>query len=144
MRRVRTIAGIIFTFIAAAFLYAALTVLPDRLAFDGGDNYCFFVGDTSKDCRTVNCDAKDAGLTRLTLTKVCGESATFSALDIDGFLNKVNGEIIFTEELSDSVNYYCRANLPYSINLYGEEINLHICVKQEGVTVASPIIFGGY
>ena len=63
---------------------------------------------------------------------------------MDGFLRKVGGEIVFVEELSDSVNYYCRADLPYSVNLYGEEINLHICVKQSGVKIASPIIFGGY
>ena len=56
----------------------------------------------------------------------------------------MGAEIIFTEELSDSVNYYCKANLPYKVKLYGEEINLHISVRENGVKVASPIIFGGY
>ena len=65
-------------------------------------------------------------------------------LDIDGFLSEVNGEIVFCEELSDSVNYYCTADLPYSVELYGREINLHICVRDDGVAVGSPIIFGGY
>ena len=51
---------------------------------------------------------------------------------------------VTNEKLSGSVNYYCTADLPYSVELYGTEINLHICIKQSGVTVASPIIFGGY
>ena len=48
------------------------------------------------------------------------------------FLQSVNGEIVFIETLSDSVNYYCKADFPYSVTLYGKEINLHICVKKDG------------
>ncbi|MDE6373872.1 MAG: hypothetical protein K2L72_05165, partial [Clostridia bacterium] len=128
----------------AAVIVACLAALPDRLAFKGGASYTFYLGDTSKNCRIVTANREVAALTRLTLSDVCGESVTFDALDVDGFLKSVEGEILFSEELSDSVNYYCKADLPYSVILYGEEINLHICVKDGGVTVASPIIFGGY
>lgn len=144
MRKLRY-AGALFLISAAALAIAmTMTALPERLAFKGGEGYSFYVGNTSKSCRVVDCERKDAGLTRLSLREVCGESATFSSLDVDGFLKSVNGKILFEEELSDSVNYYCSADLPYSVNLYGKQINLHICVKQQGVTVASPIIFGGY
>lgn len=130
------------TLAAGAFI-AALALLPSRLCFESGESYTFFCGDSSKNCREV-VSYGNAALKKLTLTDVCGECTEYPELDVDGFLRKVGGEIVFVEELSDSVNYYCRADLPYSVNLYGEEINLHICVKQSGVKIASPIIFGGY
>lgn len=144
MRKLRNIAVLIATILAAALILCLVAALPDRLVFKGGDSYTFYVGNTSKNCKVVTCSAADAGITRLSLRGVCGESATFKSLDIDGFLSGVNGEIMFTEELDDSVNYYCKADLPYSVTLYDTTINLHICVRQEGITVASPIIFGGY
>ncbi|MCD8372659.1 MAG: hypothetical protein LUD27_05095 [Clostridia bacterium] len=130
-------------FIAAMASALLIVLLPQRLAFDEGESYTFFCGDTSADCRIITVD-KNASLYKLALKDVCGESTLYPSLDVQSFLQKVNGEIIFTEELSDSVNYYCKADLEYSVALYGEQINLHICVKQQGVTVASPIIFGGY
>ena len=121
-----------------------LAVLPSRLCFEGGESYTFYCGTSSADCREVVVSA-NAALTRLTLTNVCGEAASFSGdFDLDGFLKSVNAEIVFVEELSDSVNYYCTADLPYSVNLYQREINLHVSVREDGVKVASPIIFGGY
>lgn len=128
---------------AAAVLLIALSVLPEKLAFKSGESYTFFVGDSSKNCRVVTV-TNGAEFAKFTLKDVCGEATTFSSLDLNEFLQSVNGEIKFVEELSDSVNYYCTADLPYAVELYGEEINLHVCVKESGVTVASPIIFGGY
>lgn len=144
MRKLRGFAVLIFTLVAAVFVLCAVAALPDRLVFEGGERYTFYVGNTSKDCRVVSCSADKAGLTRLTLQGVCGESATFPHLDIDEFLKSVNGEIMFEEPLDDSVNYYCKADLPYSVELYEKTVNLHICVREDGVTVGSPIIFGGY
>ena len=144
MRKMRTATVIVCTLAAAFILLLSLTILPKRLAFSGGESYCFYLGDTSKNCRVVDADSQSAPLKRLTLSGVCGESATYSSLDLQAFLESVGGKILFTEEMSDSVNYYCSARLPYSVTLYGETVNLHVCVKDGGVTVASPIIFGGY
>ena len=129
--------------IAAGILLAVITISQAKLCFNGAEGYAFFCGDTSKNCKEVRAD-DNAKLKKLTLAKVCGECAEYSKLDIENFLQSVNGEIVFVESLSDSVNYYCKADLPYSVTLYGEEINLHICVKNESVKVGSPIIFGGY
>ena len=129
--------------IAAAALLAVFTACQSKLCFENAKNYTFFCGDTSKDCREVHA-TKNAALKKLTLTEICGESAEYSSLDIERFLKSVNGEIIFVETLSDSVNYYCKADLPYSVSLYGETINLHICVRENGIKVGSPIIFGGF
>ena len=114
--------------IAAGTILAVITVCQAKLCFDGAESYTFFVGDTSKNCREVRAESFTA-LKKLTLSDVCGESAEYSVLDLEEYLKSVNGEIIFTETLSDSVNYYCKADMPYSVKLYGTEINLHICVK---------------
>ena len=135
---------VIITFILALGLIAMLALLPKRLAFGCGESYTFFVGDSSKDCRVVSCAASEADFTRLTLRSVCGESTTYASLDLEKFLQSVDGQIVFSERLEDSVNYYCTASLPYSVTLYGKQINLHVCVKESGVTVGTPIIFGGY
>lgn len=149
MRKVKRFFITALTLTAAALLTAIITLLLSRLAFRvtpaiKGVKYAFYVGDTSKNCTVVESDPMKASMVRLTLSGVCGESLTCEELDLDEFLKSVNGKIVFTEELSDSVNYYCTADLPYSVNLYGKQINLHVCVKESGVTVASPIIFGGY
>lgn len=136
--------GFLFCLFAAAILFVCIIALPDRLLFKDGDSYSFYLGDTSKNCRVVTADSSSAASTRLFINNVCGESATYKSLDVNDFLKRVGGEVIFSEEIDGSVNYYCSAPLPYSVNLYGKEINLHVCVKADGVTVASPIIFGGY
>ena len=129
--------------LAAGAFIAALALMPIKLCFKSGESYTFFCGDSSKNCKEITV-TKNAELKRLTLKDVCGESTYYKELNVDEFLRSVDGQVIFTEELSDSVNYYCKANLPYSVTLYGEEINLHLCIKDDGVKVASPIIFGGY
>ena len=144
MRRLRGFSVLIFTLVAAIALLCAFAALPDRLVFKGGDRYTFYVGNTSKNCRVVSCSAETAALTRLTLQEVCGESATFTDLDIDEFLKSVNGEKLFEENMGDSLNYYYKADLPYSVQLNDLTVNLHICVREDGVMVGSPIIFGGY
>ena len=131
-----------FGVLLAAIILTSLIVLPSRVCFKGGENYTFYCG-TSADCREVkpvfNADAE-----RLFLADISGESVEYTTFDLESFLKEVGGRVVFTEELSDSVNYYCTADLPYSVNLNGREINLHICVRQDRVKVASPIIFGGY
>lgn len=129
--------------VCAVLLLTLLALTPERLCFKSGTSYTFFCGDTSRNCREITVNT-NAALKKLTLPDVCGECTEYETLDLESFLDSVNGEIVFCEELSDSVNYYCRAALPYSVYLYGSEINLHVCVKREGVKVASPIIFGGY
>lgn len=144
MRRTKNAIKTLAAVIAAAIIALALIILPQRLAFRGGDYYSFYVGNTSKNCRVVTASGDKAALTRLTLNGVCGESATYCSFDWQAYLEKVNGKVLFTEELTDSVNYYCEANLPYSVELYGKTVNLHICVKDGSVTIGTPIIFGGY
>lgn len=137
------LAKITLTVVFAAAVICATAVLPSRLCFSEGKSYTFYCGTSSADCREYTV-ASGAALVRLTLSEVCGEAAVYNDIVLDEFLKKVGGEIVFCEELSDSVNYYCTADLPYSVNLYGKEINLHVCVRKDGVKVASPIIFGGY
>ena len=129
--------------LASALIIFAIAALPKRICFDGGENYVFYCGTSSSDCKTVRAD-KNAKLTRIFLSNVCGEGTEFKELDIDTFLLSVNGEIVFSETAAGITNYYCTANLPYSTVLDGTAINLHIAVCENSVKVGSPIIFGGY
>ncbi|MGN0811897.1 MAG: hypothetical protein ACI4MQ_00095 [Candidatus Coproplasma sp.] len=144
MGRIKTAVKLLLTLTLSALVLCAICALPCRLLFFGGDSYRFYLGDTSLNCKEVFAEGERAPFTRLLLSNVNGESATYKSLDIERFLKNVGGRIIFTEEIDGAVNYYCKADLPYSVELYGEEINLHICLKEDNVTVASPIIFGGY
>ena len=132
-----------FLTVCAALIFAALAIFPSRVCFSGGKNYTFYCGTSSADCREVR-STFNAEIERLFLSDVCGESVEYDSFDMYSYLKKVNGKIAFREELSDSVNYYCTADLPYSVEINGYRINLHVCVKKDSVKVASPIIFGGY
>ncbi len=126
-----------------ALLALALAILPKRLCFDCGESYTFYCGTSSADCKEVTV-TKNAAQARLTLKNVCGEATLYSHFDLQNFLKQINGKIVFSETAAGSVNYYCTADLPYSVNLRGASINLHISVRGDTAKVASPIIFGGY
>lgn len=143
MRKTASVCTLMTAALALVFILS-LCLLPQRLAFRGAEEYRFYLGDTSRNCKEVCADGATAPLLRLTLKGVCGESATYSHANLQDVLSEYDAKIVFREELSDSVNYYCTAKLPYSVTLYGREINLHVCIKEEKITVATPIIFGGY
>lgn len=129
--------------VAAILIFAALSVFQCRLCFDGGENYTFYCGTSSKDCKVVTAVYSPAA-ERLLLKNVCGESYETHFDNLESILEKYGGKVVFKEEFSDGVNYYCSANLPYSVTLHGQEINLHVCVRGDRAKVGSPIIFGGY
>ena len=129
--------------IACALVCAAIALLPEKLCFESGESYTFYCGTSSADCKEVT--VKDhAEAYKLCLKEVCGEATVYTNFDLQSFLKSSGAKIVAVEELSDSVNYYCTADLPYSVNLYGTKINLHISVRADSAKVASPIIFGGY
>jgi len=134
---------LITVLLACGLVFAAVAVFPEKLCFDGGNEYTFYCGTSSADCQEVTVK-RNAEIARLCLKEVCGEATVYRSFDLQSFLKKTGASIVAVEELSDSVNYYCTANLPYSVNLYGTEINLHISMRGDTAKVASPIIFGGY
>lgn len=129
--------------VLAAIIICAVTVYPEKPCFEGGTGYTFYCGTSSSDCTEITV-TENAALKKLCLKNICGESTTYENCSVSEILGKFNGKVVFTEELSDSVNYYCTADLPYSVDLYGTKINLHVSVKGNTAKVASPIIFGGY
>ena len=131
------------TALSAALIIFTIAALPKSICFDGGYNYVFYCGTSSADCKVVRAEG-NAKLTRIFLDNVCGEGAEFNELDIEQFLSSVGGEIIFSESAAGITNYYCSANLPYSVAIDGAVINLHIAVCENSVKVGTPIIFGGY
>ena len=130
--------------VLAWLVFAAITLSPRRLCFEGGKSYTFFCGTSSADCREVTVSGDKAESTFLSLLNVCGEAATYENADAEQIIKKLGAKIVAKEEFCDGVNYYCKADLPYSVELFGTEINLHVAVKGESVKVGSPVIFGGY
>ncbi|MDE6356214.1 MAG: hypothetical protein K2L67_03120 [Clostridia bacterium] len=128
----------------ACVIFAAVAISPKRLCFDGGKNYTFFCGTSSADCHEITVSGKDAKSVKLALLNVCGEATVYENASAEQIIKKLNAKVIAKEELCGSVNYYCKANLPYAVELYGTEINLHVSEKNGSVKVGSPIIFGGY
>ncbi len=127
----------------AAIILCALALLPPRVCFADGNNHAFVLGSSSADCveykPRANCEME-----RLFLKDVCGESAEYADTDIEGYLQKFGGRVLFCETAGDSINYYCSAKLPYSVQIKGQTVNLQICVRENGVKLGTPIIFGGY
>ena len=129
--------------VAALIILAIISVFQSRLCFDGGENYTFYCGTSSKDCKVVTA-TYSAAAERLFLKNVCGESYETDFDGLESILKKYGGKVVFKEEFSDGINYYCSADLPYSVTLHEQEINLHICVRGNRAKIGSPIIFGGY
>ncbi len=127
----------------AAIILFALALFPARVCLANGKNHAFIIGSSSADCieyfPRTNCE-----LEMLFIKNICGESAEFEEFDREEYLESVGGKILFCETAGDSVNYYCSARLPYSVRLKGQTVNLQICVRDGGVKLGTPIIFGGY
>lgn len=137
------LARLFFLTISAVFVLAAVAFMPQDLCFESGGTYTFYCGTSSADCKVVTVKSFEKAQ-KLCLKNVCGESTEYEDFDLESFLESVGGKVVFEEKFSDGVNYYCTANLPYSVELYNRKINLHIAVKGNAARVASPIIFGGY
>ena len=130
--------------VLAWLVFAAIALSPRRLCFEGGKSYTFFCGTSSADCREITVSGKEAESVKLALCNVCGEATVYESADAEQIIKKFNAQVIVKEEVCGIVNYYCKADLPYAVELYGTEINLHVSVKDGRVKVGSPIIFGGY
>lgn len=117
------------------------TALPQTLSLPQGENYTFYCGDTSRNCRIIT---PTYPLFAKAFLHPQGESTIYTNLDIDAFFAQMGATVIYVEELLDCTNYYAQAPLPYAVSLYGTTINLHVCVRTHDVMVGTPIIFGGY
>lgn len=65
--------------------------------------------------------------------------------NLTDFLNTYDAETVFIEKTEAGVSYYAYSNkIKYKKIIDGKEINLHINISNDRVTVGSPIIFGGF
>ena len=134
----------LFSSVALSFLtLVSICFFRAKPCFDGGENYTFYVGANSSSCKIVKAEGSPL-LCKFSLKEVRGECATYKDKSLQYVLQTFNAKIKFKETFLDGVNYYCTADLPYSITLYGQNINLHVCEKDGVLVVGSPIIFGGY
>ncbi|MBQ4098190.1 MAG: YwmB family TATA-box binding protein [Clostridia bacterium] len=68
-----------------------------------------------------------------------------NAFNLKEFLDVYDAETVFIEKTEAGVSYYAYSNkIKYKKIIDGKKINLHINISNDGVTVGSPIIFGGF
>ena len=76
-----------------------------------------------------------------------GESCSFvdSEFNLHSFLNEYGAKLVKVECVNEQVSYYAFSpNIKYSQNLFGKKINLHVSIKNDRITVGSPLIYGSF
>ena len=78
---------------------------------------------------------------------VRGESCTFTAdgFDVDEFFSHHGATHILTERTGLGVSYYAFSpEIKYKERVSGKEVNLHVAVYGERITIGTPIIYGSF
>ena len=74
-----------------------------------------------------------------------GERVEVAERELGALLEKYGASVVFCEEFVDGVSYYCYSpTLKTPILIGGKFVNLQIVVKESGVVLGSPVVFGGY
>lgn len=137
--------GVLATAISALCCFPLLSA--ERTVFEGGDGYTFYLKSTSSKAKTMVCPTEWAAAYRFFVrSELTGESTVYPTGDALSLIARYDGEVRFIEEAAGVTSYYCRSpRMKGSVSLYGEEINLHVAVREDGsVCIGTPIIFGGY
>ncbi|MBP5466672.1 MAG: hypothetical protein J6Y43_03820 [Clostridia bacterium] len=72
-------------------------------------------------------------------------SADKKNFDIDKFLKDFNAEKVFEEHTFDTDSkYFYSKDIKYCEILYGKKVNIQLSVKNDRVTVGTPVIYGSY
>ena len=106
-----------------------------------GENYEFSAG-ASSSAEIVHTD--NPALYKL-FHAVAGESARYEGDVSEELLARFQARILFIENVSGIVNYYCYSPvLSGGVALGGEVVNLHIAVGECMTAAGTPVIFGGF
>lgn len=64
----------------------------------------------------------------------------------EAILAALGARVVKEERAAGVTSYYARAEgLPYSLRLFGEQVNLQVAVREDGkVKVGCPVIFGSF
>ena len=149
MRFFKALKNFITLSLALAFSFGCFlcvkTAHVSRLSFLQGERAYYLDSASSQSLIKTELTAWD-------LFRVQGESVCFTIKEeTDNFarslVERLDGEIRFTEALDGTVSYY--AYIPkwgQGITLYGKQVNLHIAVSvdEKQCKVGTPIIFGGF
>ncbi len=123
-----------------AFCFA----LGGGTAFAEGETYTFYCGGASSSAQIVTCE-KNAGLVKLFLCDVRGESTVYQNADVAALEQEYRATLLWQEECAGVVSrYYSSPCFSQSVYIGGQEVNLHIAVRGDTVCVGTPLIFGGY
>jgi hypothetical protein len=136
--------SVFFSLMAAVFILGLLYI-PQPLALEKYNlgTYTFYYG--SANFKTV--PRESAAKEKYVLKNVRGESVCFSAAKATAqdVLSYYRAKVVFVEEVNGIVSYYAEtAAFDGGVDLNGREINLHIAVGGDRITVGTPLIFGGF
>ena len=76
-----------------------------------------------------------------------GESCSFTAtdFDVDGFFNKYGATKVITEQTEFGVSYYAYSpQIKYKERISNTNVNLHVAIYQDRITIGTPIIYGSF
>jgi len=142
MRRFFHAVGTIIVVLASALCVLFVYALSSSPAFQKGERYEFYLGASSSS--KIVC-SENPSLDKLLLGDVAGESVRYESGCAEELLLKYNAEILFTEEVSGIVNYYCSSPcFTHGVALNGYCVNLHIASDGERTAAGTPLIFGGF
>lgn len=84
-------------------------------------------------------------------SRIKGESVRFDlgeedeAALVERLTEQYNATVLFTEEVSGVVSYYCYTpDWEDCLEINGQKVNLHVAVSAEECAVGTPIIFDGF
>lgn len=131
------------------FTIASLTIMhymEKDLLFKDAMHYTFYSQSVSSQAKIISTTAKDAKKVKYSIANLTGESAEYkNAEDAFQQIDRYNANFRFMEECGDIQNYYFYSpNLYAAVHVNGIAVNLHIAIKIDGVTIGSPLIFGGF
>lgn len=109
-----------------------------------GERVFYLHSQTSQGLRKTELELRDYA--HITGESVCFTRGEESAETLaQGIAEKYSAEILFTEEASGVLSFYCYTPIwDNGILVDGQTVNLHIAVAEEQCVVGTPMIFGGF
>jgi len=107
------------------------------------DTYELYLYDSSSNAVIVNATKKSF----FDFKRVKGESfkTKSEGFSVEEFFLSMDAQLLFTERTAEGVSYYGYGkNIKYRERIKGCEVNLHVFVGKEEVTVGAPIIYGSF
>lgn len=124
------------------------TIAGTKTVFPAGKNYVFYRGSASSEAKIFSCPPAFAPVYKYMFSSsLTGESTTYAAGEYPAaeIVKNYEAEVLFTETVCGTVNYYCYTEkLGDTVKIGEYAVNLHIAENAAQTAAGTPIIFGGF